>query len=308
MSEQTYQYYLNQKAVATHYLEIGNAVKALEHFNNAYQTPFGTEDLDLMLELAFLYDEIDDQKMAVQLFYDMIKLEPEFPTSYYGLATIYDNHEEYEKAIYYYQRTLELDPEYEAAHFFLANIYDELGDTKHAIEHYEKTLEIDPDYYYAYINLGCIYEAEDQNLKAYHYFYKAHQIDPTEYTALFNLGVACRKLGQVKEAIRYYRKSLTSNASYAYSYLNLALIYKEVYHEYEESIALYTEGIKHNPELSVLYYNRACCYALLNQNEVALHDIKMATAISPSLIDYMQKDDELIHVKQMPEYQELYSK
>ena len=72
MPEQTYQYYLNQKTVAAHYLELGNVSKALEHFINAYQTPFGIEDLDLMLELAFLYDEVDEQKNAIQLFYDMI--------------------------------------------------------------------------------------------------------------------------------------------------------------------------------------------------------------------------------------------
>ena len=154
MPEQTYQYYLNQKAVAAHYLELGNVSKALEHFINAYQTPFGIEDLDLMLELAFLYDEVDEQKNAIQLFYDMIKLDPEFPTSYYGLATIYDDNEDYEKAIYYYKKTIELDPNYEAAHFFLANIYDELGENEKAIYHYEKTIEIEPAYYYAYINLG----------------------------------------------------------------------------------------------------------------------------------------------------------
>ena len=104
--QENYQYYLNQKAVASHYLELGNVLKALEHFNNAYHTSFGTEDLDLMLDLAFLYDEIDDRKKALELFYEMIKIDSEFPTSYYGIATIYDDDEEYEKAIYYYQKTI----------------------------------------------------------------------------------------------------------------------------------------------------------------------------------------------------------
>ena len=68
MPEQTYQYYLNQKTVAAHYLELGNVLKALEHFINAYQTPYGTEDLDLMLELAFLYDEVEEQQKAFNYF------------------------------------------------------------------------------------------------------------------------------------------------------------------------------------------------------------------------------------------------
>ena len=31
-----------------------------------------------MLELAFLYDEVDEQKTPFSSFYDMIKLDPEF--------------------------------------------------------------------------------------------------------------------------------------------------------------------------------------------------------------------------------------
>ena len=143
-------------------------------------------------------------------------------------------------------------------------------------------------------------------MKAYHYFYRAHQVNPADYTALFNLGVACRKLGQVKEAIRYYRKSLGANPQYAFTYLNLALIYKEVFEDYEESIKLYTEGIKYNPQMSVLYYNRACCYALLNEFEKSLDDIQIATQISPSLLDYMKSDDELVQVKKLPRYQAMY--
>ena len=124
--------------------------------------------------------------------------------------------------------------------------------------------------------------------------------------ALFNLGVVCRKLGQIKESIRYYRKSLNSNPHYSFTYLNLAILYKEVFQNYRESIALYTEGIRYNKEVSVLYYNRACCYALLNDNVSALEDIKISTQLSPSLIDYMKADEELAEVRKMPDYQKLY--
>ena len=89
--------------------------------------------------------------------------------------------------------------------------------------------------------------------------------------------------------------------------LTRAEAYKEVFEDYQESIALYTEGIKYNPEVSVLYYNRACCYALLHENEKALEDIKFSTQLSPSLIEYMKTDDELSDIRQMPEYQAIYN-
>ena len=301
MTDNSYQYYLNQKTTASYYLELGNPLKALEHYEKAYATPFGLGDLDLILELAFLHDEMGQTAKAITLFQEMIKLDREFPTPYYGLATIYDNEEDYEKAIYYYQKTIDIDPEYEAAYFFLANIYDELGNTIKAIECYQKTIDIDPTYFYAHINLGCIYEAEDQNLKAYHHFYRAYQIDSANYIGLFNLGVACRKLRQIKESIRYYRKTIAANKIYPHTYLNLALLYKEEYQDYQESINLYTEGIKYNPEFAVLYYNRACCYALLKNEKNALQDLKKALELSPALKDYLKTDAELIHLRQQVE-------
>lgn len=304
MKNQTYQYYLNEKAVASYYLDLGNPEKAFEHYNNAYETSFGSEDLDLLLELAFLQDEMGNSQKALDLFREMIKIDPEFPTSYYGVATIFDNEENYEQAIAYYKKTIELDPTYEAAHFFLANIYDDMDELEPALYHYEKTIELDPEYFYAYVNIGCIYEADNHNLKAYKYFYKAYQLDPLNYMSLFNLGVVCRKLGQVREAVKYYEKAMQANETYHNTYLNLAILYKEEYKAYEKSIELYTKGIELNPDVSVLYYNRACVHALVDNQEEAIEDLKVSVQLSPTLKDYMQKDEELAEVRKNPEYQQ----
>ena len=307
MNNQTYQYYLNQKAVASYYLDLGNSEKAFEHYSNAYETSFGTRDLDLLLELAFLHDELGNDRDAIEIFNKMIKLDPDYPTSYYGLATIYDNEENYELAIAYYKKTIELDPDYEAAHFFLANIYDDLGEIELALNHYERTIFLDPEYFYAYINIGCIYESDNNNLKAYHYFYKAYNLDPVNYMVLFNLGVVCRKLGQIKESIRYYERALKSNPDYHNTYLNLAILYKEEYQDYYKSIELYTAGLSHCPEVSVLYYNRACCHALIGSDEQAIEDLKVSAQLSPTLRDYMQKDEELVEIRKHPDYQQHFA-
>ncbi|MTM90409.1 hypothetical protein GMB10_04255, partial [Turicibacter sanguinis] len=79
------------------------------------------------------------------------------------------------------------------------------------------------------------------------------------------------------------------------------------YHDYLESIKIYTEGIQYNPNVSVLYYNRACCYALMENKEAALEDLIIANQLSPSLLEYMEKDDELVQVRQMPAYQNAFS-
>ena len=303
MESVTYQDYLNEKAIASHFIELGNLEEALKHFEKAYQTAYGKTDLDLMVELAFIYDECEKQQKAFRLFHQMIEVDKTFATSYYGLATLYDNNKQYKEAVFYYQKAIYYDEAYEAAHFFLANIYEELGETEKAIYHYEKTIELEPDYFYAYLNIGCLYETSDQNLKAYHYFYKAYQLDETDYMALFNLGVVCRKLGQYKEAIRYYKRSIQVNPIHAYGYLNLAVLYKDIYEDYQKSINIYTVGISKVPDVSVLYYNRACCYVLTNCLDEAMTDLERSLTLSPSLLDYLISDEELAPLKERADYQ-----
>ena len=43
------------------------------------------------------------------------------------------------------------------------------------------------------------------------------------------------------------------------------------------------------------------------KKEAALEDLIIANQLSPSLLEYMEKDDELVQLRQMPAYQNAFS-
>lgn len=55
----------------------------------------------------------------------------------------------------------------------------------------------------------------------------ALEIEPNNFRVLFNMGVLLKDLGREEEAKEYYKKSIEKNLYYPYSYLNLAVLYRE---------------------------------------------------------------------------------
>src|SRR5699024_9983760 len=89
------------------------------------------------------------------------------------------------------------------------------------------------------------------------------EIDPNFYKSLFNMGVVYKKMGKNEKALEFYFKSLEENKEYHYTYLNISAIYIED-KEYSKIIDILSEGIDLNPYAEDLYYNRACCYSILD--------------------------------------------
>ena len=100
----------------------------------------------------------------------------------------------------------------------------------------------------------------------------ALEIDKNQFKVLFNIGVVLNKLKRKEEAKKYYKKSIKSNDTYPYSYLNLALLYKD--EDIEETIRILSLGIENNPGEAFLYYNRGCHFLKNNEVENAIKDIR----------------------------------
>ncbi|MCQ2020761.1 tetratricopeptide repeat protein, partial [Clostridium butyricum] len=116
-----------------------------------------------------------------------------------------------------------------------------------------------------------------------------------------NKGVILNKLNRVEESKEYYKKSIEVNPKYPYSFLNLAVMYKEN-KEYEKAIHIINEGIKENEEQGFLYYNRACFNVHIDKNEEAFYDVKRSIELDELFFDYMKKDSELDPIRKLEEY------
>lgn len=256
----------------------------------------------LLIDIALIYDELGDYENAKQYYHKVLDFNINNPIAYYGLATIYDNTKQYDEAIAFYKEAIRLDEYYYQAHFFLANLYDEQKETTLAILHYQKVIELNPSYFYAYLNLGSLYEGLNQDELALSLFKKAETLNTENHLLYFNLGVVYRKLNQIDLSIEYYLKTIELSSKHAYTYLNLAILYKDDKKDLNKAVEIYSMGILTHPEESVLYYNRACSYALLVEYKKAVDDLVQAIFFDETLYDYMKKDDELINLRKSSIY------
>ena len=154
--------------------------------------------------------------------------------------------------------------------------------------------------------MSCIYEENNENEKALLYIDKALNIDKNHYKILFNKGVILNKLGRIEEAKNFYKKSIESNPEYPYSFLNLAVIYREA-DDFIKAIEIINEGIKENEEQGFLYYNRACFYVNIGELDKALEDVIKCIDLDDLFLDYMKRDRELDPIRNLEKYKELYS-
>jgi len=88
------------------------------------------------------------------------------------------------------------------------------------------------------------------------------------------------------------KKQLNKKKDYAYSYLNLGVLYRDK--EFvKEAIDIFTDGITNNVESVFLYYNRACCYHKINFDKKAEDDIIEVLKLQPHMNKYIENDKEL---------------
>jgi len=264
---------------------------ALEYYLLVYEQV--KDDVWLLITIALLCDELGKYDDAITFYEEALQIDATNPITYYGLAIVYENLKDYDKAISYYKEAIAYWPEYTEAHFFLANLYDDIGETNLAIYHYQQAIESDPKYFFAYLNLGSVYENLNENEQALECFEQALKLRKDNHLLYYNFGVVYRKLNRIEESIKAYEKCLEIEPTYANAYLNLALLYKDFYHDLDKAIEIYSQGLQYHPFHTVLLYNRACCYALLKLDDLALQDLKKVIELDPSFRDYILVDDEL---------------
>ena len=83
-----------------------NLLKALSFYKKAYNLEIGKKDIELLIDMALIYDEIGLKSEAEEKYFEVIELDKDEARAYYGLAIIYDDNDELGTAKKYYEKLL----------------------------------------------------------------------------------------------------------------------------------------------------------------------------------------------------------
>lgn len=107
-------------------------------------------------------EESGDKGRAIQIYKDILALDPQYAAAAINLGTLYFHLRQFGRAEEYYRRATEADPEYVLAYFDLGNVLDELSRLDESIAAYRQAIALSPRYADAHYNLALALERVGQ--------------------------------------------------------------------------------------------------------------------------------------------------
>ena len=115
-------------------------------------------DVQTRFVAAVQAEEMGDKQRAIQLYTELIAVDPTFAPAFINLGTMYFHLRKFGRAEELYRRATEADPGYVLAYFDLGNVLDELDRLDESIVAYLRATELAPHYADAHYNLALAYE------------------------------------------------------------------------------------------------------------------------------------------------------
>lgn len=279
----------------------GNFREAIKYYQEAFTKKIIIKDL---VDYGLVHLDNNQPIQAIEVFNEVVEVFPDLPHIYYYLGLAHEIIGKKDEAIKYYHTAVAKDPSFADAYFSLALLADESDNEDLAIHYYKKTLLYNPHHFWANLNLGSFYEKRNQLDLALAHTRQAYRIDPKQKMVSYNLGVIYGKQKKFAEAKKYYLEEIEKDG-YILAYLNIALIYKDIYRDYESARYYYLAGISKDKDNAVLWYNLACVYLLSNDYENCYSCLLYAIMRDPSLKEFMLEDEELTDFIKSPYYEKL---
>ncbi|MBW4469666.1 MAG: tetratricopeptide repeat protein [Stenomitos rutilans HA7619-LM2] len=114
---------------------------------------------------------------------------------------------------------------------------------------------------------------------------------PDDYEAWYNLGNALRRLECYSEAVASYDKSLAIKPHQpdTWSKRGTALVYLS---RYEEALVSYDEALQTQPDFAPAYYNKACCYGLQKNVDLAIENLQQSIILDSEYWEMAKTDSD----------------
>ena len=144
----------NLTRLADIYFQTGNQYKAIENYANALLLK---EDTPIKLKLAEAYIRNDQKENAIQIYREIIRLQPENLLLKYRLANLFYKNKSFKKSLPLFTELHKKDSSNTNYTYKLASIYNYLKQYKKAIPLYKEVLVKNAKNYKSHYHLAKIY-------------------------------------------------------------------------------------------------------------------------------------------------------
>ena len=222
------------------------------------------------------------------------------------LSLISKNYREmgdYEKALDYKEQEIQIRPDDETLFAEKGDILGDMGDYGGAIESLTQFIDKAPDYFGGYYRRGWFKDLSMQTEDAIEDYIMAITLNPDYAYAHFGLGDMYTRKGETEKAKAEYEKVLSldtipnDNSCAMYAYLALG--------RKEEAIDFLNKMIEADTLDAGNYYDAACIYARIGDNQKSLENLKLALEKGFRRFPHIENDDDMDPIRNLPEFQEI---
>jgi tetratricopeptide (TPR) repeat protein len=237
-----------------------------------------SNDINLYILKTDVYLALDQPEKAVELLENALSLFQgrERIEMLFELADVYDDYEEFDKIFDCLKLILEQDPGNEEALYKICFWTDFTGRNEESIKLHQQIIEQDPYSELAWFNLGAGYQGlklYEKSIDAYKY---AVAIDEKFDYAYRNMGDAYIRLRKYREAVDSLERVLELSRPEDVIYEAIGHCYDRI-KNYAQARFYYRKASHLNPEDSKLYYKIACTY--INEGHWATGAKQLQTAL-----------------------------
>src|SRR6266498_4439794 len=207
------------------YLALDQQATAVELLEEALYLFSGEERIDLLFELADVYDDYEEFDKVFDCLTLVLEQEPTNEEALYKICFWTDFTGRSEESIRLHQKIIDDYPYNELAWFNLAAAYQGLKLYEKAIDAYQYAITIDEKFDYAYRNMGDAYIRLRKFREAIEALEKVLELSKPEDVIFEAIGHCYDRLHNYAQARLYYRKASHMNAEDSKIFYKIACTY-----------------------------------------------------------------------------------
>jgi tetratricopeptide (TPR) repeat protein len=241
---------------------------------------FDSRDINLYILKTDVWLALDQQEKAVELLekaLDSFEGEERIELLF-ELADVYDDYEEFDKVFDCLKLILQQDPNNEEALYKICFWTDFTGNNEESIRLHQQIIDDYPYNELAWFNLAAAYQGLKLYEKAIDAYQYAITIDEKFDYAYRNMGDAYIRLRKFKEAIDALEKVLELSKPEDVIFEAIGHCYDRL-HNYAQARFYYRKASHMNSEESKIFYKIACTYYNEGQWESAIKQLDNALKI-----------------------------
>ncbi len=207
------------------YLALDQQERAAEILETAIEYFTGDEKLDLLFELADVYDDYENFEKVFECFVEILKLDPNNEEALYKICFWTDFTGRNEESIKLHQAIIDEYPFNELAWFNLGAAYQGIKLHEKAIDSYNYAVAINEKFDYSYRNMGDAYIRLRKYKEAIEVLEKVLELARPESVIYEAIGHCYDKLLNFSQARFHFKKACHLNAEDSQLYYKIASTY-----------------------------------------------------------------------------------